>query len=290
MAAHKKIKNLLAALALLSSGAAVAAAEGRLVIVGGGAHDDVVMGPLVKMAGGQKARIVILPQASGEPLESARDQAAQFVRLGAASADWVIFKKGEADKPENLAKFKGANMVFFTGGDQVTLVSLLAGTRMLQEVRRIYAEGGIVSGTSAGAAVMSRIMLTGDDRLAPKEDDYFNAIRSSAVVTAEGFGFVPDNIVIDQHFIKRKRQNRLISVVLEHPGTTGIGIDENTALVVNTGGNCSVIGDSLVTVFETDKAGPVTADARGHLAASAITMRLLKDGDTYVLPQAGKAQ
>lgn len=289
MATDKKMIPFALALALLAAPAAALEAEGRLVIVGGGAHDDVVMGPLVEMAGGKKARIVIIPQASGEPLETAKDQAAQFRRLGAGSAEWVLFPQGEADKPEHLAKFKHANAVFFTGGDQVTLVSFLGGTKMLEEVRRIWREGGIVSGTSAGAAVMSRLMLTGDDRLAGQDDEPFSAIRSSAVATAEGFGFVPDNIVIDQHFLKRKRQNRLISVVLENPGMTGIGIDENTALVVGPGRKCSVLGDSLVTVFETAKAGPVTADGRGHLAAKGLTMHILKHGDAYELP-AGAAE
>ncbi len=286
MAIDKKVTFLSLALLLAALPAAALEAEGRLVIVGGGAHDDAVMGPLVEMAGGKNARIVIIPQASGEPLETAKDQAAQFRRLGAGSADWVLFPAGEADKPEHLAKFKHANAVFFTGGDQVTLVSFLGGTKMLEEARRIWREGGIVAGTSAGAAVMSRVMLTGDDRLAGQDDEPFAAIRSSAVVTAEGFAFLPDNIVIDQHFLKRKRQNRLISVVLERPGLTGIGIDENTALVVGPGRKCSVLGESLVTVFETAKAGPVTGDGRGHLAARGIAMHLLKHGDAYELPGA----
>jgi len=286
MAADKKMKLITLALTLLTSSAFAApqgVPGGKLVIVGGGAHDDTVMAPLVEMAGGKKARFVLIPQASGEPLQTAKDQADQFTRLGAASVDWVLFPKGGADTPENLAKFKDANIVFFTGGDQVTLVSFLGGTKMLEEIRRIYREGGIVSGTSAGAAVMSRIMLTGDDKLAGKDEESFSAIRSSAVVTAEGFGFLPANIIIDQHFLKRRRQNRLISVLLEHPGCTAIGIDENTALVVGPDGAGEVIGDSLVTVFE-PASGPVTGDGRGHLAARGVTMHLLKAGDRYALP------
>lgn len=284
MAAYKKVISLCLLLALQALPAA-AAPGGRLVIIGGGANDDVVTARLVELAGGKNARIVIIPQASGDPLGTAKEQAEQFIRLGAGAADWVLFRKGEADKPENLAKFKNANAVFMTGGDQVTLFSFVGGTRMLEEIRRIYREGGVVSGTSAGAAIMSRVMLTGDDRLAGKDEESFSAIRSSAAVTTEGFGFVPAHIVVDQHFLARKRQNRLIGVLMDNPGlTAGIGIDENTALVVGPDGNCEVAGISLVTVFETAKAGPVEGDGRGHPSARNITMHLLKAGDRYTLP------
>lgn len=286
MATYKKMNFFLLAALLAAPAAAQAGTAGKLVIVGGGANDDVVMTSLVQTAGGKNARIIIIPQASGDPLGSAKDQAEQFLRLGAGSADWVLFPKGEADKPANLAKFKDANTVFMTGGDQVTLFSFVGGTKMLEEIRRIYREGGVVSGTSAGAAIMSRVMLTGDDRLAGKDEESFSAIRSSAVVTAEGFGFVPENIVVDQHFLARKRQNRLLSVLLEHPGLdAGIGIDENTALVVNPDGSCEVAGISLVSVFERAKAAPVSGDGRGHLAARNITLHLLKAGDKYTLPK-----
>lgn len=286
MATYKKMNFFLLAALLAAPAAAQAGTAGKLVIVGGGANDDVVMTSLVQTAGGKNARIIIIPQASGDPLGSAKDQAEQFLRLGAGSADWVLFPKGEADKPANLAKFKDANTVFMTGGDQVTLFSFVGGTKMLEEIRRIYREGGVVSGTSAGAAIMSRVMLTGDDRLAGKDEESFSAIRSSAVVTAEGFGFVPENIVVDQHFLARKRQNRLLSVLLEHHGLdAGIGIDENTALVVNPDGSCEVAGISLVSVFERAKAAPVSGDGRGHLAARNITLHLLKAGDKYTLPK-----
>jgi cyanophycinase len=288
MAIDKKIGGLALAAALLLGAGYLRAQEnpkGNLFIIGGGDRDDPVISRFVELAGGKVSRIAVIPLASGDPAGTAKDQADQLLRLGAGSAYPVIFPKGEADNPENLAKFKDATGVFFTGGDQVTLVSFLGGTKMLGEIRRIYAGGGVLGGTSAGAAVMSRVMITGDDRF-EENGESFKAIRSSAVVTAEGFGFLPANIVIDQHFLKRKRQNRLISVVLEHPGVTGIGIDEATAFIVGPGGAAEVLGASLVTVFE--PAAEVTRDAAGHLAAPAMTMRLLKSGDKYQLPAALK--
>ncbi|OGR70421.1 MAG: cyanophycinase [Elusimicrobia bacterium GWC2_63_65] len=289
MAAYKKIKSLFLALSLFAVPAAAGDLPnggGRVVIIGGGGNDDVVTARLVELAGGKNARIVIIPQASGDPAGAAKDQAEQFLRLGAGSVDWVLFPKGGADKPEILEKFRKANLVYMTGGDQVTLFSFVGGTKLLEEMRRIHREGGIVAGTSAGAAIMSRVMLTGDDRLAGKDEESFSAIRSSAVVTAEGFGFVPENIVMDQHFLARKRQNRLISVLLEHPGlNAGIGIDENTALIVSPDGSCEAAGISLVSVFEKAKGEKVSEDGRGHLAARGITLHLLKAGDKYTLPK-----
>ncbi len=290
MAAYKKINLILLAGSLLGAATAAPAQtnpKGHLFIIGGGNRDDQVIARFAELAGGKSAPMVVIPLASGDPVDAAKTQVDQLKRLGAGDVEGVIFKKGEADREENLAKVRRAKAVFFTGGDQVTLVSFLAGTKMLEEIRRIYDEGGVVGGTSAGAAIMSRVMLTGDDRLAGKDEESFRAIRSSAVVTAEGFGFVPANIVIDQHFLARKRQNRLISVVLEHPGMTGIGIDEATAFIVGPGGEAEVLGASLVTVFETAAAGPVTSDALGHLAAKGITMHLLKSGDKYTLPVSG---
>ena len=288
MAAYKKIEIAVSVCALLLCCAAARAQEtpkGHLFIIGGGDRTDPVLTRFVELAGGSSARIVIVPQASEEEQDAIQGQAKQFKRLGAASAEGVIFKKGDADKKENLAKFKDAGGVFFSGGDQVRLVAFLAGTKMLEEIRRIYREGGVVGGSSAGAAIMSKVMLTGDDRM-EVDGESFTAIRSSSVVVAEGFGFLPPYIVADQHFLKRKRENRLISVVLEHPGLTGIGIDEATAFIVSPDGTGQVLGNSLVSVYETFNAGPITRDESGHLAARGITLHLLKSGDTYDLKKA----
>jgi cyanophycinase len=288
MAAYKKIAAFLSFAAVLAAPAAVRAQEdprGTLFIIGGGSRTDAIMSRFVDLAGGKTASIVIIPMASETPLDYAQGPTEQFLRLGAAKADTLIFERGKADSPENLARLKRATGVFFSGGDQVRLYSYMGGTRLLDEVRRLYSAGGVVGGTSAGAAIMSKVMLTGDDRL-EADGESFTAIRSSSVVVTEGFGLLPSNIVIDQHFLMRKRENRLISVVLEYPGLTGIGIDEATAFIAGPAGACEVLGDSLVSVYDLAGAGPVTADAKGHLAARGITLHLLKSGDKYVLPKA----
>jgi cyanophycinase len=157
----------------------------------------------------------------------------------------------------------------------------MEGTALLDRVREIHADGGVIAGTSAGAAVMSRIMITGDERLHP-DDPAFDTIRPNNVVTREGFAFV-DLAIIDQHFIARRRHNRLISLVLENPGLVGVGIDEATAIVVGADDRFEVIGEATVVVYLADQAHHVAPDADGDLAAHGMTLHLLRAGEGFDL-------
>ncbi len=109
-----------------------------------------------------------------------------------------------------------------------------------------YQAGAAVGGTSAGAAIMSRLMLTGDDRHGKEALSEFGP---GAYKTREGMGFLPPGVIVDQHFLRRGRQNRLFSLVMEHPDHLGLGIDEATALVVKDG-KATVVGDRSVMVFD----------------------------------------
>ena len=138
-------------------------------------------------------------------------------------------------------------------------------------------DGGVVSGTSAGAAIMSRIMLTGR-QVNPGPDDeespVFNEIKKNYVETKEGFGFL-DNIIIDQHFIARRRQVRLINVLLDNPGYRGIGIDEECAVVVNPDKTIEVVGTSCAMIFEPYKKGEDGSNAHS------FKLTVLYPGDKY---------
>ena len=119
---------------------------------------------------------------------------------------------------------ESAALIWFPGGDQVKLMKAFEGTGVPEVIARRYRDGAVVGGTSAGAAVMSSIMLTGDADL--------QSITVGATKTAPGLGLWPQAIV-DQHHLKRQRQSRLISLVLEHPALVGVGIDERTAAIVS---------------------------------------------------------
>ena len=245
-----------------------------LVIVGGGARPASVAAEIVALGGGAAGRLVVVPQASGDPAGVGAAQAAEFVAAGFGAASFAL---GGPDADSTVALFERATAVFFSGGDQSRLVAHLAGTRALAAVRALHARGGVVAGTSAGAAVMSRVMLTGSESVNPDAADApFSTVEPHNVVTAEGFGFVTW-AVVDQHFAVRRRQNRLLSVVLDHPELVGIGIDEETAVVVTPDGALRVVGNRGVQVVDARGAN-VQARGRGY-SASDIRLHLLLDGD-----------
>ncbi len=139
-----------------------------------------------------------------------------------------------------------------------------------------------MGGTSAGAAIMSKVMITGDELINKDSSNIFTSIMQGNVETVEGLGFL-DEVVVDQHFVKRKRLNRLISVVLEHPTLPGIGIDESTAIIVSPGGHAEVMGVGTVVVFDPRGAAGIHADARGNLAARNIALHIYNAGETFNL-------
>jgi cyanophycinase len=149
-------------------------------------------------------------------------------------------------------------------------------TPLYQALHDAYHQGAVIAGTSAGAAVMSRHMITGDQKKHPEYTGDFQTIEAGNMELAPGMGFLSP-VVIDQHFIRRMRFNRLLSVVLEHPELTGIGIDESTALYVK-GRQGIVYGDGQILVIRV-RADPVQSE-HGLLGARDIRLDLLLKGDT----------
>lgn len=249
--------------------------KGTLVIIGGGERTDEIMKTIIHYGGGEdNARVMVLPFASEEDSIIAPFQSGQFRSLGSKSADYLICSREEIDKEENLKKLDSINVIFFSGGDQVRLAKHLEGTKFFQKIREIYENGGVVSGTSAGAAVMSRIMITGRQASDPSDEPAFDKIEKGDVLTAQGFGFL-NNIIIDQHFLIRKRQNRLFSVLKDHPTLRGVGIDESTAIVVKPDNTMDVVGESQVLIFE-----PIY---QKNKELNEYTVKILQNGDSYQL-------
>ncbi len=135
-------------------------------------------------------------------------------------------------------------MIFFTGGDQSRITAAILGTPAEAAIRKVYDDGGVLAGSSAGLACMSRVMLTG-------EGD-FTVLRGGNVEVKEGLGYVTEAI-LDQHFVARQRQNRLISVVLEHPQLPGIGVDERTSIWIRPDRTFEVMGEGWVMIFDARK-------------------------------------
>lgn len=253
---------------------------GNLIIVGGGDTPVGVQERFVALAGGAgAARIAVFPMASLQSDEEAREVVEDFRRLGAV-ADLVDVSPGAANSESTATYLEQFTGFWFSGGDQSRLSALLLGTKALESIERRYRAGSVVGGTSAGAAVMSSLMLTGRWRKPrnPEEEEIVNIARGMQEIS-RGFGFFKGAIV-DQHFMHRARYNRLISAVLDHPQLIGVGIDEETALLVRADGSWEVLGNNYVKIFDARRS--LIIDDEGPMAkASDIRMHVLPGGSTF---------
>ena len=276
----------LAALALLfgalpqpSVGGGPAPRTGHLVLIGGGDKPADAMRKFVELAGGKDAPIVVIPTASSEA--DAPDYYEKLFREELGCTDAVslrIRNRADASRPDFVALARNARGVFFGGGDQIRITNALLGTPVGDAIAAAFAEGAVVGGTSAGTACQSERMITG-------EGD-FTQVRTRSVELWEGLGFLPPDVVVDQHFLRRQRQNRLLSVVLENPGLFGVGVDEETAIWVRPDGTLQVLGRSGVLVFDAKEArtSRQTRDSgQDLLGVRGLKLHLLLPGDTYDL-------
>jgi cyanophycinase len=278
------------AIACRSSGSVAAVTplehpHGSLVIVGGGPRPPEIRERFVQLAGGAgKANVIVFAMASEECKEGGDDEVATLRAMG-VDAESRCLTRAEADADSNVARVEKATGIWFGGGDQSRLTGILEGTRVERAMHDRYDAGAVVGGTSAGAAVMSAVMLTGDerhrggDRLPSDSGDAYLTIARDNVITVPGFGFIA-NAVVDQHFFRRKRHNRLVSVVLEHPELIGVGIDESTALVVDSLGKWSIIGASAAIVYDARHA-TITPPGAKILGATGMTVSVLPAGSRY---------
>lgn len=269
-------------LAFVDDGCFAQSSKGHLVIIGGGERHGYIMQKIIDLSGGKNARMIVIPNASSEPLETAQRQSNELKAHGIASSDYLIFTKESADADSNLKKLDGVTGIFFSGGDQSNLTRDLLGTKLLDKIYEIYNEGGVISGTSAGAAVMSEVMITGNELINKDSNSAFNSIQKNNIEVKQGFGFIKSAIV-DQHFIKRKRNNRLISLVIENPHLTGIAIDEATSIIVYPDDTFEVLGESQVLILDAFNANNIRTDKNGNLRADNIKMHLLINGDKFNL-------
>lgn len=268
--------------ALAESACAGPKTKGHLFIIGGGHRSKEMMRQFVDLAGGTNARVVVLPNASGEPDTAGMEMAEEFRSYGVASADWILMTREEAMNEASTKRLDGATGIYFTGGDQSRLTAVFVGTPVHKKLRRLYLDGAVVGGTSAGAAVMSKIMITGNELLNKDTANAYISLKKGNIETADGLGFL-DGVIIDQHFVRRKRHNRLVSLVLENPKLIGIGIDEATAIIVNPDNTFRVTGTGSVIVYDARNARSVRAVESGNLAGYHLAMSILVDGDRYFM-------
>ena len=275
----KKIALILI-LALLVAPALRAETKGSLMIIGGGDRPASVVKKFVELSRGfGSGKIVIFTMASSSPLESGPDMVAEMKAAGAPEAAYYQLTREEALKPDSAKILEGAGGVYFTGGQQARLTAVLLDTPIHKKMLELYSKGLAVSGFSAGAAVMSEVMITGNEKGTKDGDETWQKIEAGDAETVRGFGFVT-NTIIDQHFVTRRRHNRLMSVVLENPKLVGVGIDESTAVWVRPDGKYEIAGLHQVVVYDA-RGAKIIKTAEGRLGAVGMTLHILLPGDVY---------
>lgn len=219
---------------------------GHLLVIGGAEdkyNERRILKKFLELAGGDKAEVLIVPVASDFPEFAADVYTQAFRNLGVAKPR-VLRATSRQDivDADVDTLLDGVTGIFMTGGDQMRLVSLLGGTKLADRIRSTVRSSNIVlAGTSAGAAAMSTTMVV---RGEPSSHPYKSAVRLSP-----GLGFLK-NIIIDQHFTERGRISRLVTAVSYNPYNLGIGIDENTAIILDGKGLLEVFGQGSITIVD----------------------------------------
>ena len=220
------------------------ARRGALMPIGGAEKKvggRAVLARFVELAGGADARIAVVPTASMLSDTGARYQR-HFGEIGVTQVDVLgVEERDDARRPAYLDALERATGIFITGGNQLRLSTILGGTPLAQTIRRRHAAGTPVAGTSAGAAIMPEHMIAGGTSGATPTAD--------GVILAPGLGLT-NQLIIDQHFRQRDRLGRLLAAVSFNPFAIGVGIDEDTALVLDADGAFEVVGSGAVTIVD----------------------------------------
>ncbi|MHC4643522.1 MAG: cyanophycinase [Planctomycetota bacterium] len=198
---------------------------------------------MVELAGGTKARIVIVPTASQEPSARARDYQNVFSAFKPESIRTIhIGARQDAGSSELVNIISKTTLFMFAGGDQLRLSSLMGGTVLHKALVKRYHTGGcVVAGTSAGAAFIPDVMIF--------QNNQFRVFRKGGIEMTQGLGLIPD-VIFDTHFVQRARISRLVHAVATNPALLGFGIEENTGLLIEDETRAKVIGAGTVIVLD----------------------------------------
>lgn len=251
MRTARTVRAMFVALALGLAAAAVSAQQvgpksGALVIVGGAMQDPAIVRRFIDLAGGDEAPIVIVPTAGDDDdYDQYWSGTRQFREAGARRITVLHTRDRKvADTAAFVEPLAQARGVFFAGGRQWRLADSYLGTRTQQELQKVLDRGGVLGGSSAGATILGSFLVRGDTK--------GNELMVGDHV--DGFGFLK-NSAIDQHLLRRNRQFDLIDVIAARPHLLGIGIDENTAIVVQ-GDRFDVIGQGYVAIYDAKRTLP----------------------------------
>lgn len=260
------ITALTVVVGLSSPVAELPVSKGHLVAVGGGGTPPAVLERAIALAGGDAARVAVLPQASQSD-DAGAALRAFWKKAGARVVDTVDL--GDVTAAKRI--LKTATLIWIGGGSQTRFMTQLREAGLADVLRARHRDGAVVGGTSAGAAVLSEIMIggRGDDR----------SLVRGAMTPGRGIGVWP-GVIVDQHFAERRRFNRLLSTVLDHPGHVGVGIGERTAVIVSKG-EWEVRGKGSVVVVDGRAARRRKTQPGQPWSATEVAVHTLRAGDRW---------
>lgn len=224
--------------------------KGRLIAIGG--NEDrinqlVVLKRVVQEIGKSEFTVVVITTASEEPEQRGKEYETVFTNLGAKSVEILNIKERYEANDRALAKsLEATDLIFIAGGDQLRLTTIIGGSKVLQAIKKRLQNGGLIAGTSAGAAVFSDTMIY--------EGKSEEGLLKGKVLTTSGFGFV-ENIVFDTHFMSRGRIGRLVQIVTTNPTCVGVGIGEDSGVLLKGDGTMEVVGSGQVILVDGSQIG-----------------------------------
>lgn len=243
---------------------------GALIVIGGGRTPKEAVARAVELAGGQEAVVAILPHAS-QRVERGVGSAEMFREAGVAEA----LVLDDLTAPTSRTDLRRASLVWMPGGSQRRLMEAVEAADLTELLRERHRSGVVFGGTSAGAAVQSKLMITGKAEL--------ETVVARGTELVSGLGLWPE-VIVDQHALKRRRLQRLLSAVLDHPEKVGVAIDEGTAVVVEDE-RLEVLGASNVVVLDARRARVAETKEGAPHAAQGVTLHLLRAGDALRLEE-----
>ena len=240
--------------------------------------DEGILFHVVKEAGGEDANIVIIPTASSIPLEVGENYLTAFETLGCKNVSVLDIRSLEDSETENAINLiKNANCIMFSGGDQSKIADKIGGSSIHEILKERYQneKGFVIAGTSAGAMVMANEMIAGGSAT--------ESFVKGAVLMRNGLGLIPE-LIIDTHFIRRGRFGRQSEAIAKFPNLLGIGLAEDTGMIIKNGNDCTVIGSGMTIIFDGSKLthnNEKVLQEGTPMTMANLTVHVLSNGDQY---------
>lgn len=256
-------------------------AKGNLFIIGGGDRPASLMRELVATSRLKPADYVVLLPMSGLNADTSFYYFNQDMKTVCSNMVANLnFKASDVNNKKWLDSLENAKLIFISGGDQERFMKIVLNTPVYTAIHKAYQKGATISGSSAGAAVMSKLMITGNELVGDTTlKSTFRKLQDKNLDIKPGLGLLT-NAIVDQHFVVRSRYNRLLSAIAKYPDLACIGIDESTAIIVS-GNKVKVVGESQVIVMK--KPVDLKVTEKGLIKMKDLQFSIFTSGDSFDL-------